>query len=247
MTWVGVWIEPDDDLRFFDGVILAVVKWISEVLQEVKRSFIASGVAGVSNNCKDAFVRACGTDRDKIADPYAALSCCISANDVINVAGVDIAPRVPFILISKVSERSLRNVVAREWIIVSLQDWSIVFVDQITDDALVCAIEVMGIYQEVERLFACWAIRIRSSVDIDIHAVGQKLERRMLPPILSRRNDRCDENKSEGECGTYASPIPQLCYLRFANGSGRKRAICRMPHPFAHNLQCCRCNRNPVS
>ena len=33
MLWVGVWVEPNEDLRFFDRVILAVVKRISEILQ----------------------------------------------------------------------------------------------------------------------------------------------------------------------------------------------------------------------
>jgi len=33
ILWVGLWVESDDDLRFFDRVVLAVVKRISEILQ----------------------------------------------------------------------------------------------------------------------------------------------------------------------------------------------------------------------
>ena len=58
--------------------------------------------------------------RHEITDPYTAPPSYASADDIIDIAGVDIASRIPFILILKISKGGLRNVIAWEGIIWAL-------------------------------------------------------------------------------------------------------------------------------
>lgn len=143
----------------------------------------------------------CGIDRDEIADLDAAPFCGISANDVIDVSGVDIAPRVLFILIRIVNVGGLRDVIAGEGIVWALQNGAIVFVNEITDDLLVGAIEVMGIREEVECGFSRRAVGVGGSVYIDVHAAGEEFEGRMLPIVLGKRNHGYAAEISEDEHG----------------------------------------------
>jgi hypothetical protein len=146
-------------------------------------------------------VGACGIDGDEIADLDAAPFCGISANDVIDVSGVDIAPRVSFILIRIVDVGGLRDVIAGEWIVWALRNGPIVLVNEITDDLLVCAIEVMGVHKVVECGFSRGAVRVGGSVYIDVHAAGEEFEGRMLAIVLGKRNCGYAAKISEGKDG----------------------------------------------
>jgi hypothetical protein len=61
-------------------------------------------------------VRALRIDRRKVIHPYTAPPGHVAANDIIDIAGVDIASWIPFILILNISKGGLRNVIAREGI-----------------------------------------------------------------------------------------------------------------------------------
>jgi len=137
----------------------------------VKRSLVACGIACVPDNSKHAPASALRINRHEITHPHAAPPSDVSANDIIDIAGVDIAPRIPFLLILNISKGGLRNVIAREGIIWALQNWATVFVTQITDDFTVSTIEIMRIQEDVECLLAWWTVGVRSSIYIDIHAV----------------------------------------------------------------------------
>src|SRR5208282_1863312 len=56
MLRVGVWIEPDHDLRFFHRLIPAIVKRIPQILQYVQRAFVTCGISRISNNREHALV-----------------------------------------------------------------------------------------------------------------------------------------------------------------------------------------------
>jgi hypothetical protein len=142
----------------------------------VKRSFVAGGVACIPDDSEHAPVRALRVDRHKVTHPHTAPPRHVTANDIIDLACVNVAPWVPFASILDIGEGGLRNVIAREGIIGTLQNRAMVFVDQITDDFLVSAIEVVGVQERVERLLARRTIGVRSSIYIDIHAVRQYFE-----------------------------------------------------------------------
>jgi hypothetical protein len=94
-----------------------------------------------------------------------------------------------------------------------------VFVDEVTDDLPVSAIEVMRIQKDVECARARRTIGVRSAVYVDIHPVRQYFEKWMLLPILCTRDssDAQCENPSYRQEAIRASAILQVCHLLIAN------------------------------
>lgn len=134
----------------------------------------------------------------------------VTANDIIDFACVDVAPRISFIPVSDISERGLRNVITRVGIIWALDNWAILFINQETYDFFVSTIEVMRIQEVIECLLARGTICVGSSIYIDIHAVCQCLERWILLVLRMRggRDTQC-ENHGDSEQTIPASAMRQ--------------------------------------
>src|SRR5581483_1997753 len=167
----------------------------------MKRALIASGITRISDDSEHALVRAPRVDSDEVSHLYTAPPGNIAANNVIDVAGVNVPPRVRFIWIFYIGKGGLRNVVAREGIIWALKDRAIAFVNQITDNFLVSAIEVVRIQEDVERLLARRTVGIRSTIYVDIHAARQYFERWVLFPVLrvGAGSNAYSENPGDGK------------------------------------------------
>jgi hypothetical protein len=79
----------------------------------VKRTFVACRIACVSDDGENALARAPGINSYEITHPDASPTGHVTANDVVDIARVDITPGVSFILILNISEASTVSTTAR--------------------------------------------------------------------------------------------------------------------------------------
>src|ERR1700722_8306483 len=138
----------------------------------MQRALVASGVAGIADNGEDGLVRALGGGGQEVAALRASTAGVVAAHDVVDVAGVDVAPWIPLVIIGYIGEGGLRDVVAGEGVFRTLQDRVLLVVQEVADDLPVGLPEIVRVDKDVEGRFARRPVGVGSSININIHAMG---------------------------------------------------------------------------
>src|ERR1700722_2758101 len=106
-------------------------------------ALVAGWVAGVTDDGEDGLMSRLRVDSHEVADLYATSPGFVAAHDIVDVAGVDVAPRIAPVGIRNIGEGGLRNVVAGERIRGALQDGTLFVVQEVPDDFLVGTLEIV--------------------------------------------------------------------------------------------------------
>jgi hypothetical protein len=120
----------------------------------MQRALVASGVAGIADNGEDGLVSALRVDGHEVADLRVSTAGVVAAHDVVDVAGVDVAPWIPLVIIGYIGEGGLRDVVAGEGVFRTLQDGVLLVVQEVADDLPVGLPEIVRVDKDVEGRFA---------------------------------------------------------------------------------------------
>ena len=142
-------------------------------------ALVAGWVAGVADDSEDGLMGLLRVDSHEVADLHTASVGFIAAHDIVDLAGVDVAPWIALVVIGNIGEGSLRDVVAGERIFRRLQDGTLLVVHEIADDLLVGTLERMRIDKDVKGRLARRPVSVGRSIDINVHPVRQHVETRM--------------------------------------------------------------------
>src|SRR3984957_11503492 len=133
----------------------------------MQRALVASGVAGIADNGEDGLASALRVDGHEVADLRASTAGVVAAHDVVDVAGVDVAPWIPLVIIGYIGEGGLRDVVAGEGVFRTLQDRVLLVVQEVADDLPVGLPEIVRVDKDVEGRFARRPKGVGSSININ--------------------------------------------------------------------------------
>jgi hypothetical protein len=145
MVRVGIGIEANLDFRLFYRIVLAITKRLAQGPQEVEGSLIACRITGIANDGECASAGSFGINGHEITHPDTMAPGEIAANNIVNVASVDIRSRVAFIRVCDIGKGGLRDVVAGKRIAWPLQHWPAMLVQEIADNFFVSPVQVMRI------------------------------------------------------------------------------------------------------
>src|ERR1700722_3032674 len=106
-------------------------------------ALVAAWVAGVADDSEDGLMGLLRVDSHEVADLHAAAAGFLAAHDIVDLAGVDVAPRIALVLIGDIDEGGLRDVVAGERILSRLQDGTLLVVQEVANDLLVGTLAIM--------------------------------------------------------------------------------------------------------
>ena len=88
-------------------------------------ALVAGWVAGVADDSEDGLMGLLRVDSHEVADLHTASAGFIAAHDIVDIAGVDVAPRIALVVIGNIGEGGLRDVVARERILRPIARWDV--------------------------------------------------------------------------------------------------------------------------
>src|SRR5580700_2059630 len=108
-------------------------------------ALVAGWVAGIADDREDGVMSLLREDSHEVADLHTASAGFIATHDIVDLAGVDVAPRIALVVIGNIGEGGLRDVVSGERILGRLQDGTLLVIQEVADDLLVGTLEIVRI------------------------------------------------------------------------------------------------------